>query len=52
MDLAQRLDLVERMAEAKGVDVSTHTAAIQRRLDSIEKRLYTDRVTAKVEQPS
>lgn len=52
MDLAQRIDLAERVAEAKGVDVSTHTAAIRRRLDAMEKRLYGDRVAAKIEQLS
>jgi uncharacterized ferritin-like protein (DUF455 family) len=51
MNLAQRLDLVERMAEAKGIDVSVHTAAIQRRLESVEKRLY-ERAAAGAEQPS
>ncbi|HET7590986.1 MAG TPA: hypothetical protein VFK14_12500 [Solirubrobacterales bacterium] len=49
MDLAQRIDLAERVAEAKRIDVSTHTAAIRRRLDAIEQRLYTDRIAAKVE---
>lgn len=52
MDLAERLTLLERMAEAKGIDISTHAAAIQRRLESVEQRLYLDRAKALAEPPS
>ncbi|HSS03842.1 MAG TPA: hypothetical protein VLK89_01475 [Solirubrobacterales bacterium] len=40
------------MAEAKGIDISTHAAAIQRRLESVEQRLYLDRAKALAEPPS
>jgi hypothetical protein len=49
VNLADRLAMLERLAEARGVDVSTHTAAIQRRVESVEKRLH-ERAAAGAEQ--